>query len=163
RELPCTAGTAAARGPTLRLRGLERLIRGHARVSGHRPVGPLEPQLVDVRRRAEPEYHDVRRILRDEIAADHDLAHLLRAADPRVDARAGSFRVLALAAHAYTQVVVAGGLVLPQRRGQRGVHVQQHDVGVAVVVEVGADDAAPLLAVDEPEIGGALRETARPD
>ena len=54
--------------------------------------------------------------------------------------------------------VVVRGFVHPQRRGVVVVHVQQQDVGVAVVVEIGANNATALLGVGEAEFPRPFRE-----
>src|SRR5690606_12315387 len=92
------------------------------------------------------------RVLRRVVAADDDLAHVLRAADRGDDPRAGSLRIRrrALELDAERRPARRRAPVLPQLRGiARGVGQLEY-VRVAVVVEIRAHDTAARSGCRKP-------------
>ena len=99
--------------------------------------------------------------MRSKVAAQRHLAQVIAPAEGCGDPRTDRLRV----GNDTTQFdaeVVAVAVVRIERSRVVVIHVQQQDVGVAVIVEIGAYDAPALLRVIQTETCGVLGERAIP-
>ena len=127
--------------------------------NGLSAVGPLDPEFVHLGSHPQPKVLHAG-ILRYKVAADRNFAHLRGRPHGRMDPRTGRPGVRRSPFELHGQVIAGSAVIAPVGQGLLTVEMELEDVDIAVVVEIGADDAAPLLGIREAELRRPLNEGA---